>query len=44
VPGDDVLRVLAEDLVPRANGQAADMAAVINLAYAVAVVWLLLLR
>jgi hypothetical protein len=45
VPGDDVLRrVLAEGLVPRANEQAADMAAVINLARAVAVVWLLLLR
>lgn len=44
LPGDDVLcRVLAEALVPRANEQAADMAAVINLARAVAVVWLLLL-
>ena len=37
-------RVLAEGLIPRANEQAADMAAVINLARAVAVVWLLLLR
>jgi hypothetical protein len=37
-------RVLAEGLVPRANEQAADMATVINLARAVAVVWLLLLR
>ena len=45
LPGDDVLRrVLAEGLVPRANEQAADMAAVINLARAVAVAWLLLLR
>ena len=45
LPGDDLLRrVLAEGLVPRANEQAADMAAVINLACAVAVVWLLLLR
>jgi hypothetical protein len=45
VPGDDGLpRVLAEGLVPRANEQAAEMAAVINLARAVAVVWLLLLR
>lgn len=43
LPGDDVLcRVLAEALVPRANEQAADMAAVINLARAVAVVWRLL--
>jgi hypothetical protein len=45
VPGDDGLRrVLAEGLVPRANEQAAEMAAVIHLARAVAVVRLLLLR
>ena len=45
LPGDAVLgRVLAEGLVPRANEQATDMAAVINVARAVAVVWLLLLR
>jgi hypothetical protein len=45
LPGDDVLRrVLAEGLVSRAKEQAADMAAVINLARAVAAVWLLLLR
>ncbi|MGN6793262.1 MAG: hypothetical protein ACTHJW_12845 [Streptosporangiaceae bacterium] len=37
-------RGLAEGLVPRADEQAADMAAVINLARAVAVVWLLLVR
>ena len=43
LPGDDVLgRVLAEGPVSRANEQAADLAAVINLACAV--VWLLLLR
>ena len=36
LPGDDLpRRVLAEGLVPRANEQAADMAAVINLARAV---------
>jgi hypothetical protein len=45
LPGDDVLRrVVAEGLVARANEQATDMAAVINLVRAVAVVWLLLLR
>jgi hypothetical protein len=45
LPGDGVFRcVLAEGLAPRANGQAADVVAVINLARAVPVVWLLLLR
>jgi hypothetical protein len=44
-PGHDVLRrVVAEGLVPRANEQAAQMAAIINLARAVAVVGLLVLR
>ncbi len=42
--GDDVFcRVLAVASIPRASEQAADVAAVINLARAVAVVWLLLL-